>query len=122
MSLVTARDGIVTALDTVTGLTVHNHMADQFSELPAVAVRFKSANYTDATFTFSLLLVAAGWDIGETELDLHGYLDSTGSESLKLALDTYAGCTVVSSGPIKRRKIGGIDHLTAELEVVTCVV
>jgi hypothetical protein len=122
MSLVTARDGIVTALDTITGLTVHNHMADQFSELPAVAVRFKSANYTDATFTFSLLLVVSGWDVGETELDLHDYLDSAGSESLKLALDTYAGCTVVSSGPIKRRKIGGIDHLTAELEVVTCVV
>lgn len=51
-----------------------------------------------------------------------GFLDSVGSDSLKLAMDTYAGCTVVSAGPIKRRKIGGIDHLTAELEVVTCVV
>jgi len=122
MGLAAARTGIVTALDTIAGLTVHDHMADQFSELPAVAVRFKGANYTDATFTFSLLLIAKGWDVGETELDLHGYLDSTGSESLKLAMDTYAGCTVVSSGPIKRRKIGGVDHLTVEFEVVTCVV
>jgi len=122
MGLATARTGIVAALDTIAGLTVHDHMADQFSELPAVAVRFKGANYTDSTFTFSLLLIAQGWDVGETELDLHGYLDSTGSESLKLAMDTYAGCTVVSSGPIKRRKIGGVDHLTVEFEVVTCVV
>jgi hypothetical protein len=97
-------------------------MADQFSELPVVAVRFRGANYTDATFSFSLLLIAGGWDVDETELALHGFLDSSGSESLKLALDTYAGCTVVSSGPIKRRKIGGIEHLTVELEVVTCVV
>ena len=122
MGLVTARTGITDALETISGLTVHDHMADQFSEFPAVAVRFKGANYNDATFTFSLLLIASGWDIDETELGLHAYLDSTGSSSMKLALDTYAGCTVVSSGSIKRRKIGGIDYLTAELEVVTCVV
>ncbi|MGY8879600.1 MAG: hypothetical protein ACKVKV_02890 [Dehalococcoidia bacterium] len=69
-----------------------------------------------------LLLVASGWDVDETELSLHGYLDSSGAESMKLVLDTYAGCTVVSSGPIKRRKIGGIEYLTTKLEVVTCVV
>jgi hypothetical protein len=106
------------ALDTIAGLTVHDH----FSELPAVAVRFKAANYTDETFTFTLLLVTSGWDIDETELSLHAYLDSVGSDSLKLAMDSYAGCTVVSARPIKRLKIGGIEHLTAELEVVTCVV
>ncbi|MBN4064345.1 hypothetical protein JYU04_01265 [Dehalococcoides mccartyi] len=122
MSLVTALDGITTALDTIPGLKIHDHMADHFSELPAVAVRFKSANYTDATFTFSLLLIAGGWDVDETELSLHEFLDSTGSESMKVALDSYAGCTVVSAGPIKRRKIGGVEHLTVELEVVTCVV
>ena len=122
MSLVTARDGIVNALDTIAGLTVYNHMTDQFNELPAVAVRLKAANYTDATYTFNLLLIAGGWDVGETELALHSYLDTSGADSLKLALDTYAGCTVVSSGPIARRKIGGIEHLTVELEVVTCVV
>ena len=122
MGLVTARTSIVDALDTIAGLFVHDHMPDQFSEFPAVAVRFTGANYTDATFSFSILLVATGWDIAETELSLHPYLDSTGSASLKLALDTYAGCTVVVSGPIKRLKIGGIEHLTAELKVVTCVV
>ena len=122
MGLVTALTGITDALDTIAGLKVHDHMADQFNEVPAIGVRFKAANYTDATFTFSLLLVASGWDIDETELSLHGYLDSTGADSLKLALDTYAGCTVVSAGPVKRLKIGGIEHLTAELEVVTCVV
>lgn len=122
MGLVTARTEIVDALDTIAGLFVHDHMPDQFSEFPAVAVRLKGANYTDATFTFSILLVTAGWDIAETELSLHPYLDSTGTDSLKLALDTYAGCTVVVSGPIKRRKIGGVEHLSAELEVVTCIV
>ena len=122
MGLVTARTGITDALDTIVGLKVHDHMPDQFSEFPAVAVRLSGANYTDDTFTFSILLVVAGWDIGETEPGLHPYLDSTGTDSLKLALDTYAGCTVVVAGPIKRVKIGGIEHLTAELEVVTCVV
>lgn len=80
MGLVTALTGITDALDTIAGLRVIDHMADQFSELPAVAVRFKAANYTDATFMFSLLLIASGWDIDETELSLHGYLDSTGSD------------------------------------------
>ena len=122
MELATALDGIVAALATISGLTIHDHMVDQFSEFPAVAVRFKGANYTDATFSFNLLLVASGWDVDETELSLHGYLDSSGAESMKLALDTFAGCTVVSSGPIERRKIGGIEYLTTELEVVTCVV
>ena len=122
MGLVTARTEIVDALDTIAGLFVHDHMPDQFSEFPAVAVRFTGANYTDATFSFSILLVATGWDIAETELALHPYLDSTGADSLKLALDTFAGCTVVVAGPIKRLKIGGIEHLTAELKVVTCVV
>lgn len=122
MGLATARGGIVSALDTIDGLTVHDHMTDQFSALPAVAVRFKAANYTADTFTFSLLVVVGGWDVGESELALHDYLDSSGSESLKLAMDSHAGCTVVSAGPIERRKIGGIDYLTAELEVVTCVV
>jgi hypothetical protein len=120
MGLATARTGIVDALETISGLTVFDHMADQFSELPAVAIRFKSANYTDDTFKFSLLLIAGGWDVSQTELDLHDYLDSTGAESVKLAMETYAGCTVVSSGAIKRRKIGGVEHLTVELEVVTC--
>jgi hypothetical protein len=73
-------------------------LPDSFSEFPAVAVRFKSGNYTDATFTFSILLVVAGWDIAETELELHPYLDSTGTDSMKLALDAYAGCTVVVAG------------------------
>lgn len=122
MELATALDGIVAALATISGLTIHDHMVAQFSEFPAVAVRFKGANYTDATFSFNLLLVASGWDVDETELSLHGYLDSSGAESMKLALDTFAGCTVVSSGPIERRKIGGIEYLTTELEVVTCVV
>ena len=122
MGLVTARTEIVDALDTIVGLFVHDHMPDQFSEFPAVAVRLTGANYTDATYSFSILLVAAGWDIAETELSLHPYLDSTGANSLKLALDTFAGCTVVVAGPIKRLKIGGIEHLTAELKVVTCVV
>ena len=122
MGLVTAHTAIVDALDTIAGLFVHDHMPDQFSEFPAVAVRCTGANYTDATWTFSILLVVAGWDIAETELSMHPYLDSTGTASLKLALDTVAGCTIVVSGPIKRLKIGGIEHLTAELEVVTCVV
>ena len=121
MDLATAHTEITDALDTITGLFVHDHMPDQFSEFPAVAVRFNGANYTDATFSFSLLLVAAGWDVAETELSLHPYLDSAGTSSMKLALDTHAGCTVVTAGPIKRREIGGMEHFTAELEVVTCV-
>lgn len=60
MELATARDAIVAALATITGPTVDDHMVDQFSEFPAVTVRFKGANYTDASFSFSLLLVAVG--------------------------------------------------------------
>lgn len=120
MGLVTARDGIASAIDSISGLSVFNHVPDQISELPAVVMRLSGANYTDQTFTFALLLITTGFDMSETEPGLHPYLDSVGSNSIKVALDTYAGCTVVSSTGIERRKIGGIEHLVAELKVVTC--
>jgi len=114
VGLVTARDGIASAIDSIGGLSVFDHVSDQVSETPAVVMRLSGPNYTDQTFTFSLLLITSGFEMSETEPGLHPYLDSVGSNSIKVALDTYAGCTVVSSTGIERRKFGGIEHLVAE--------
>lgn len=67
MGLVTARDGIASAIDSIGGLSVFDHVPDQVGETPAVVMRLSGANYTDQTFTFALLLITTGFDMSETE-------------------------------------------------------
>ena len=56
MSLASIRSSIVSSLEGISGLRVHDHVQDSMREFPAVAVRLHAANYTDATFTFRLAL------------------------------------------------------------------
>ncbi|MDP3766534.1 MAG: hypothetical protein Q8S13_00835, partial [Dehalococcoidia bacterium] len=65
----------MTGLQGISGLRVYDHVPDGFNEFPAVAVRLWAANYTDSTYSFRLLLVAAGWNVAEAELALHPYLE-----------------------------------------------
>ncbi|MEX0763229.1 MAG: hypothetical protein WD208_03135 [Dehalococcoidia bacterium] len=120
MGLVSIRDGIVSSLEGIDGLRVYDHMPDNFSQFPSVAVRMWSANYTDATFTFRLLLAAAGWDERQAEKSLHAFLDSSGASSISTALNAEPGCTTVSAGPVGRQLLNGLPYLGAEITVIAC--
>ncbi len=83
MSLAGIRGSIVTSLQGISGLAVHDHVPDAVAEFPAAIVSLASANYTDLTFSFRLLLLADSWDAGEAELALHPYLEPSGASSVR---------------------------------------
>ena len=118
MSLVSTRKGIVTALQGITGLTVYDHAPDSINEFPAASVRVTAASYADRTFTFQVRLVVSGWSSAEAEKSLHPFLEASGDQSIKAALDAQPGCVTVGAGQTKRRNFSGASHLSVELTVV----
>ena len=118
MSLVSVRGAIVTGLQGISGLRVHDHIPDGFNEFPAVAVRLWAANYTDSTYTFRLLLVAAGWNVAEAELALHPYLDKVGALSIQQALCADPNCLPLAAGPVERKLLNGLPYMGVDLTVV----
>ena len=118
MSLAIIRNSIVTALGTISGLRVHDHVPDAFNEFPAVALRLWGAGYADLTYTFRLLLVAAGWNVADAELALHPYLEKTGASSIRAKLDADPDCVTVSTGPVQRQLLNGVPYMGVEMTVV----
>jgi hypothetical protein len=118
MSLEAVRSGIASALGGVPGIRVHDHVPDSFNEFPAVALRLRSANYADSTYTFRLLLVAAGWDVAAAELSLHPFLEKAGASSIRQALDADPNCVTVTAGPVEKKLLNGLPYMGAELTVV----
>jgi hypothetical protein len=118
MSLASVRTAIVNGLATISGLRVYDHAPDSVAEFPAVAVRLAAANYTDSTYTFRLLLLAAGWDVVQAELALHPYLEKTGASSISQLLNADPGCVTVSAGPIERKLVNGVPYMGVELTVI----
>ena len=118
MTLEEGRDAIVSAIEGVGGVQVYDHVPDSVAEFPAALIRLSSANYSLGTYTFGVLVLAAGWNEGEAEKSLHPYLELTGSSSLPAAIDTDPGLVTVSCGGIERRLVGGQAYLGAELVVV----
>ena len=118
MSLSSIRSGLASDLGGISGLRVHDHVPDAFNEFPAVALRLWGANYTDATYTFKLLLVSAGWSVSEAELALHPYLEKSGASSIRQALVADPNCITVTAGPIERKQINGLPYMGVELTVM----
>ncbi|MBM3956571.1 MAG: hypothetical protein FJ313_00790 [Gemmatimonadetes bacterium] len=117
MSLESIRDSIVSSLEGISGLKVHDHVPDAMHEFPAVAVRLYGANYTDSTFTFHLLLVARSWDEGGAALALHPFLEASGPSSIKAALDADPGNVTLEVSTVARRRINGVPYMTAQITV-----
>ena len=118
MSLITIRQGIVTALERISDLAVYDHVPEAINEFPAASVRVAAASYADRTYTFQIRLTASGWSSGEAEKSLHPFLEATGDRSIKAALDAQPGCVTVGAGEAKRRTHNGASLLSVELTVV----
>ena len=117
MSLASIRSSIVSSLEGISGLRVYDHVPDTMHEFPAVAVRLHAANYTDATFTFRLLLVGGSWDEGEAAVALHPVLEASGDSSIRAALEADPGSVTLEVDTIERRRINGVPYMTAEIIV-----
>ncbi len=117
MSLESIRNSIVSSLEGISGLRVHDHVPDSMHEFPAVAVRLYGANYADATFTFRLLLVAGSWDEGQAALTLHPFLEASGASSIRAALEVDPGSVTLEVNTIERRRINGVPYMTAQITV-----
>ncbi len=118
MSLISTRKGIVTALSRISDLAVYDHVPESINEFPAASVRVTAASYADRTFTFQIRLVVAGWSSAEAEKSLHPFLEASGDQSIKAALDAQPGCVTVGAGETRRREYNGANHLSVELTVV----
>lgn len=118
MTIAAAKTSIVSALQGISGLRVYDHMPDAVQEFPAVAMRLEAVSYADSTYTFRLLLALADWDIDEAQGAVDPYLESSGTQSIKAAIDADPNCMTVSAKRVERKRINGVPYTGAELVVV----
>ncbi len=118
MTIAASKSSIVSALQGISGLRVFDHMPDTVQEFPAVAMRLEAVNYTDSTYTFRLLLALADWDIDEAQGAVDPYLESSGAQSIKAAINADPKCMTVSAERVERKRINGVPYTGAELVVV----
>lgn len=90
MALIDIRNGLVTAVDTISGLRVSTRVPDQINP-PAAMVKFSGMPYdttmdaaTDPKFTVRVFTSKAS-DRGEDAL--YDYIDGAGSESIRAAVE-----------------------------------
>ena len=117
MSLASLRDSVVGSLQGISGLAVPDHVPGAINEFPAVTVSLSTASYTDLTYTFRLLLVLDSWDAREAELALHPYLEPSGAQSIRAAVNADPACVVAYTGSIGRQRLNGVDYTGVELFV-----
>ena len=94
MSLTGIKAALVTALKTISGLTVYDHVPESINEKPPVAwVMPRSGEYNldpggnmYQLFEVVLLVQRMG-DLDQAQTDLDTYLDNSGTYSIKAALD-----------------------------------
>jgi hypothetical protein len=129
MTISTIRDGIMTRLETISGLRAHDTVPEQINP-PAAVVSIGGVIYDSdfdgsTTYEFRIRLLVGGqsFRLGEDLLD--GYLDPTGAKSIRAAIDadpTLSGTADSSrvTGVTQPRGLveyGGNQYLSAELDV-----
>lgn len=90
MNLDAIRDGIVTRLNTISGLRTHPRVPDAL-EPPAAFLSLNSISYDDtfeggSTVVFDLVVCVAGWDGPRGQEKVDEYVNTTGSKSIRAAI------------------------------------
>jgi hypothetical protein len=99
MTLAAVRDGLVTRLNTISGLRVYETPPDSVPELPAAIVTqgepFASYDQVmgaaDVRYSFEVLLLVRSADDAQAWADLEPYLSPAGASSVKAAVDGTLG-------------------------------
>lgn len=124
------RSGIATNLSTISGLRVTDTIPDQINPPQAIlslsGVSFDKAMHkglTQYTFTLTVIVARQSERTGQAKLDT--YVQSTGSNSIKLAVEsdrTLGGaaydCTVPQVTSYGVTTIGEINYISGEFEIV----
>ncbi len=116
MSIIAARDGLATQLNTIAGLRVYEFPPEAAPELPAAIILqgepFASYGHSigapDVKLLFEALLLVRSGDRGEAWSELEPFLESTGASSVKAAVDGTLGGSadwarvtrVIKAGPV----------------------
>lgn len=124
------RSGIATNLSTISGLRVTDTIPDQINPPQAIlslsGVSFDKAMHkglTQYTFTLTVIVARQSERTGQAKLD--SYVQSTGSNSIKLAVEsdrTLGGaaydCVVPQVTSYGVTTIGEINYISGEFEIV----
>ena len=125
-----ALDGLVTRLNTISGMTAFNHPPDSINTFPACYFQIPDVDYLVAfsgdTFEMpvDVVLLAASGDDDRGFALLYNHLDPTDSSSLIAAIKgdaTLGGnvddAVVESARNVGRRELGGGWYFTATFRV-----
>jgi hypothetical protein len=129
-SISSIRTGLATRLGTISGLRTSAFMPDNPN--PPIAVVMPSSVSYDETFrkgmqtyVFNVLVIVGRVDERTAQLNLDGYVSSTGSSSIKLAIegDKTLGGIVFDTRVSEMRNYGQlavseVTYLTAEFTIL----
>ncbi len=135
MSLVAVRDELAQRLAALDGLRVYPVPPDTLQQLPAAIIQPGQplAEYGrtlaggDVTYTFAVLLLAKSGDDDQAWQELAAYLASTGSDSVKAAVETPTGASPADWFRVLRATEGGrvtyhkVNYWGATFHVQACV-
>ena len=129
-SVSSIRTGLATRLGTIAGLRTSAFMPDNPNP-PIAVVMPSSVSYDDTfkrgmqTYVFNVLVIVGRVDERTAQSNLDGYVSSTGSSSIKLAIegDKTLGGVVFDTRVSEMRNygqlpVGEVTYLTAEFTVL----
>jgi hypothetical protein len=129
-SISSIRTGLATRLGTISGLRTSAFMPDNPNP-PIAVVMPSSVSYDDTfrkgmqTYVFNVLVIVGRVDERTAQLNLDGYVSSTGSSSIKLAIegDKTLGGIVFDTRVSEMRNYGQlavseVTYLTAEFTIL----
>jgi hypothetical protein len=129
-SISAIRTGLATRLGTITGLRTSAFMPDNPNP-PIAVVMPSSVSYDDTfhrgmqTYVFNVLVIVGRVDERTAQSSLDGYVSSTGSSSIKLAIegDKTLGGVVFDTRVTEMRNygqlpVGEVTYLTAEFTIL----
>ena len=129
-SVSSIRNGLATRLGTITGLRTSAFMPDNPNP-PIAVVMPSSVSYDDTfkrgmqTYVFNVLVIVGRVDERTAQSNLDAYVSSTGSSSIKLAIegDKTLGGVVFDTRVSEMRNygqlpVGEVTYLTAEFTVL----
>lgn len=121
MSLTEIRDGLVTRLNTISGLRVYETPPAAVQEFPAAILtqRGPFAGYdrvmgaADVRYSFEVLVLVRSGDEDQALSDLEPYVTPTGASSIKAAVDGNLGGNADWARVVQAPSVGRVTYQRA---------
>ena len=125
-----AKDGLVTILSAISGLSVLGHPADSISEFPAAVVMFESRDASDTlagsdfTGELKVVLLVSSSNTKEAYDTLDSFMDPLGANSIEAVINddvTWGGKVddgrLVSVNNVGLRSLWGGGYIAADFHI-----